>query len=207
MEVHHHPDLHHEKKSFKEYFLEFLMIFLAVTMGFIAENIRESISEHKLVKEYAALLVKDITGDSIQLKKYRRYYHFANEKVDTLLQMLAQSDPKNIPSGKLYWYGLFGGAQGSFIANDATLQQIKNTGTLRYFKRDIADDIANYDRLCQNLQSFQEMGQALYAEVRKSRAQIFELKYNDAANEIFQYGKTSDNSGKIYFFINSNPPL
>src|ERR1700731_4697152 len=39
MEVHHHPDLHHEKKPWKEYFLEFLMIFLAVTMGFFAETI------------------------------------------------------------------------------------------------------------------------------------------------------------------------
>ena len=33
MEVHHHP--HVEKKNFKEYFLEFLMIFLAVTLGLI----------------------------------------------------------------------------------------------------------------------------------------------------------------------------
>ena len=41
MEVHHHPDLHHKKKKIKEYFLEFLMIFLAVTLGFIAENVRE----------------------------------------------------------------------------------------------------------------------------------------------------------------------
>ena len=39
MEVHHHP--HVAKKNFKEYFLEFLMIFLAVTPGFVAENIRE----------------------------------------------------------------------------------------------------------------------------------------------------------------------
>ena len=43
MEVHHHPDLHHNRKKFQEYFLEFLMIFLAVSMGFIAENTRESI--------------------------------------------------------------------------------------------------------------------------------------------------------------------
>jgi hypothetical protein len=41
MEVHHHPDLHHEKKKFKEYLLEFVMIFLAVTLGFFAETIRE----------------------------------------------------------------------------------------------------------------------------------------------------------------------
>jgi len=38
MEVHHHPDPHHKKKHLKEYFLEFLMIFLAVSMGFVAEN-------------------------------------------------------------------------------------------------------------------------------------------------------------------------
>jgi hypothetical protein len=42
MEVHHHSDMHHKKKNFKEYFLEFLMIFLAVTLGFFAENLRES---------------------------------------------------------------------------------------------------------------------------------------------------------------------
>jgi len=39
MEVHHHPDV--EKKGFKEYLLEGLMIFLAVTMGFFAESYRE----------------------------------------------------------------------------------------------------------------------------------------------------------------------
>jgi hypothetical protein len=45
MEVHHHP--HVEKKNFKEYLLEFMMIFLAVTLGFIAENIREHFAETK----------------------------------------------------------------------------------------------------------------------------------------------------------------
>src|ERR1035437_1194737 len=50
MEVHHHPNV--EKKKFREYFLEFLMIFLAVTMGFFAENIREYFAEKKTVKEY-----------------------------------------------------------------------------------------------------------------------------------------------------------
>ena len=39
MEVHHHPKP--GKKNFKEYFLEFLMIFLAVSLGFFAEQIRE----------------------------------------------------------------------------------------------------------------------------------------------------------------------
>jgi hypothetical protein len=38
-------------------FLEFLMIFLAVTMGFFAETIRENIKEHGQAKEYAAKFI------------------------------------------------------------------------------------------------------------------------------------------------------
>jgi len=45
MEVLHHA--HVEKKRFREYFLEFLMIFVAVTLGFFAENIREMIGNRE----------------------------------------------------------------------------------------------------------------------------------------------------------------
>jgi hypothetical protein len=37
MEVHHHGHIH-ENKKWKEYLFEFLMIFLAVTLGFFVEN-------------------------------------------------------------------------------------------------------------------------------------------------------------------------
>src|SRR5476651_885120 len=50
MEVHHHPEV--EKKGLKEYLLEGLMIFVAVFMGFIAENIREGIVEKHRETEY-----------------------------------------------------------------------------------------------------------------------------------------------------------
>ncbi|HLX93198.1 MAG TPA: hypothetical protein VKR32_16050 [Puia sp.] len=43
MEVHHHSRV--EKKKFKEYFLEFLMIFFAVTMGFFAESYRKHLGD------------------------------------------------------------------------------------------------------------------------------------------------------------------
>src|SRR5690349_21206354 len=50
MEVHHHP--HAAKKNFKDYFLEFLMIFLAVTLGFFAESYREHLVNKDHEKEY-----------------------------------------------------------------------------------------------------------------------------------------------------------
>jgi|SRR5690348_6702188 len=205
MEVHHHPKV--EKKNFKEYFLEFLMIFLAVTMGFIAENIREKISEYKLLKEYAASLVKDLELDSSQLLTYRNYYRYASGNVDTLLQLLANNNPQNIPTGKLYWYGLFGGAHNSFVPNDATMQQIKSTGALRYFSTSIASAIASYDRLCRNIENEQEIDRNIYADVRNSRAQIFEFRYNEMANDIYRGNKKIYSRAKIDSFMESNPPV
>src|SRR4051794_20010565 len=67
MEVHHHPDLHHKPKKWKEYFLEFIMIFLAVSLGFIAENIREHITEHKNARILAQSLFEDIKKDTASL--------------------------------------------------------------------------------------------------------------------------------------------
>jgi hypothetical protein len=46
------PDLHHKPKPWKEYLLEGLMIFIAVTMGFIVESIRENISAREKENEF-----------------------------------------------------------------------------------------------------------------------------------------------------------
>src|SRR5947199_611234 len=42
MEVHKHPHHVTHKKKWGEYLLEFFMLFLAVFLGFLAENLRES---------------------------------------------------------------------------------------------------------------------------------------------------------------------
>src|SRR5436190_23831233 len=64
MEVHHHP--HVEKKNFKEYLLEGLMIFLAVTLGFFAESFRENIIEKTREKEYMKEIVANLKYDTIR---------------------------------------------------------------------------------------------------------------------------------------------
>jgi hypothetical protein len=76
MEVHHHP--HVEKKGFKEYFLEFVMIFLAVTMGFIVENIREHINESEQGKQYIQSHISpsiyEVLGASIRLCPANKFH-------------------------------------------------------------------------------------------------------------------------------------
>ena len=147
MEVHHHPQV--EKKNFKEYFLEFIMIFLAVSLGFFAESLREYITEHKHAKEYAIEMISDLKSDTADLKFYIKYTSYAVAYTDTLMQLLAAGDPKQVPTGKLYWYGLWGGAHGSFVPHDATIHQMESSGSLRYFTdASLNRNVAQYDQLC-----------------------------------------------------------
>lgn len=95
MEVHHHPDLHHKRKRWKEYFLEFLMIFLAVTMGFFAENIREHFIESKKEGHVIALFKKDLTNDTAQLNHLiTEYVPLQNAWMDSSLNYLTSQQIK-----------------------------------------------------------------------------------------------------------------
>jgi hypothetical protein len=63
MEVHHHPDVHHKRKHFREYVLEFFMIFLAVTMGFFAESIREHSVESRNTRQYLETFKQELINN------------------------------------------------------------------------------------------------------------------------------------------------
>jgi hypothetical protein len=206
MEVHHHPNV--EKKGFKEYFLEFIMIFLAVSLGFFAESLREYVSEHKHAREYAESMMSDLKSDTAYLKKYIAYTTIALDNTDTLAQLLSNEEVKQIPSGKLYWYGLWGGAHGDFVPHDATIHQMESSGELRYFTNPTLNrDVANYDQLCRKWQKSAEADLGIYIEVRKARAKIFEFNYNEIVNNIYLASKTTSNRSVLDSFMKTNPPL
>ena len=205
MEVHHHP--HVEKKGFKEYFLEFLMIFLAVTLGFFAENIREKITEHKRAKIYAGTMVNDLRTDTNALKAYINYWNYASNNVDTLFQLLSKAEPSQIPSGKLYWYGLFGGAPTIFISNDATFQEMKSAGALSYFNNNLAEKMTQYDQLTRRMRVYDDQDGRIFTEVRKLRSQLFYVQFNDKANDIYQSNRVNPDRQKIDSFLLANPHL
>ena len=134
MEVHHHPEV--EKKGFKEYLLEGLMIFLAVTLGFFAETIRETFSEDSKAKELAESLYAEVYSDSInmqnkinmRLEKEDQMNYFRNYVLDSNLTDLSE---KFYPS--FAWTSVLTTSI-IFEPNDGVLSQLRNSGALRYFK-------------------------------------------------------------------------
>ncbi len=86
MEVHHHPNV--EKKNFKEYMLEGLMIFLAVMMGFFAESLRERIDNNEKGHEYVQSLLVDLKADTAKINDYFDHFVISRARYKLLLDDL-----------------------------------------------------------------------------------------------------------------------
>jgi hypothetical protein len=153
MEVHHHPQV--EKKNFKEYLLEGLMIFIAVMLGFFAENLREHISDNKKGEEYIQSLTEDIEADTIRMNDIIR---FDIEKILALSTMYQCYDTvyNNLKAtscmGLLVKYSK---VNRPFQLNDRTIIQLANAGSYRLLKKEDADSILAYERLYKSYHDFE----------------------------------------------------
>ncbi|HQW44969.1 MAG: hypothetical protein IPF69_02890 [Chitinophagaceae bacterium] len=207
MEVHHHA--HTPRKKWTHYFWEFFMLFLAVTLGFLVENKREHYIEHQRAKVYAKSMIKNLETDTIELKQIINRGKFASDYLDSFIVLLSKQELQNIPTGKLYWYGIWGGYLRGFEPNDATYQQMKNSGSLRYFNSpELEQLIGEYDQVLRAMKALNEVERPLYLEVRKARARLFDFRYNNDANKIIQSAVYNEyNPNAIDSFININPPL
>ena len=144
MEVHHHPQI--EKKNFKEYFLEFLMIFLAVTMGFFAESIREHLADNSKEKQYINSMIADLKNDTTMLRDVIGNNIKRISGIDTLSQLLDKISLTADDEKNLY---ILNSHYASNVAemdwNDGTIRQLLTSGNLRLMSDlGTSDSIMNY---------------------------------------------------------------
>ena len=144
MEVHHHP--HPGKKNFKEYFLEFLMIFLAVTLGFFAESLREHFVDKKHEKQYIKSFYEDLSADQVQLPVLiDAINHQQLRGSDSLLMLLKNADTTSPANSIYYFLRSMIRQQGirAFIS-DRTISQAENSGEMRLIDKQISDSLTDY---------------------------------------------------------------
>ena len=200
MEVHHHA--HTPRKKWTHYFWEFLMLFLAVFCGFLAENQREHFVEKKRAKEYARSLVHDLSTDTSQLSEFMKQSPFNIAKYDSFL--LVHRNLKTASTGQLYYYSSFVNAMTDFTSNVSTLDQIKNSGSLRYFDPLLQDKISGYARLVDRNKDYKPFGLPIHERAIALASKIFD-------GEVFYYNYLFDpakqNSRPTDSFMRSNPPL
>lgn len=142
MEVHHHPDLHHKPKKWKEYFLEFLMIFLAVTMGFFAENLREHFSNKEKEHHYVQNIIADLNNDITQIDAIIAVQKSFHQHLDSALNIPLESLAEiNMQDSFLYHFFPFYSLVPVFIQNDNTISQLKSGGFNTFSSQENIDSI------------------------------------------------------------------
>ena len=145
MEVHAHT--HTERKKWTHYFWEFLMLFLAVFCGFLAENQREHMIEHQREEKFIQSLVSDLDADISRLTIIVQLRNERALMLDSFSKLL-NSKEALLQGNNLYYYNSFAtrGVAFRFTPVDGTMQQLKNAGNLRLVRKNfVSDSIISYD--------------------------------------------------------------
>jgi hypothetical protein len=150
MEVHHHPEV--EKKGIKEYLLEGLMIFLAVTLGFFAESLRENINKNERELGYIRSFVADLREDTTQLAQNLEDNSRKMQGLDKLLAVSGSDFSDAAARRSLYLFSNAISRLSRFSSNDATMQQLMHSGGMQFIRKShIADSIARYDQAVRDI--------------------------------------------------------
>lgn len=145
MEVHKHP--HHilHKKKWGEYLLEFIMLFLAVFLGFLAENWRERLVENKKETEYMHALTNDLKSDTTLINKVKQFNKKISEADSMILILLNKPTKDSQTLNKLYRLI----PQSQYFdpnTNDSkTFDQLKSSGDYRLIRSEqVRNNIQKY---------------------------------------------------------------
>jgi hypothetical protein len=136
MEVHHHTHHDHGKRNWKSYFWEFLMLFLAVFCGFLAEYQLEHKIERDRAKELAKSLYEELKSDSVAIAEKSQNRIKLENSADYLMGYFKDSSLTQVSKQfVIHFHRTFAfNAPTLFEPKTIILEQLKNSGSLRYFK-------------------------------------------------------------------------
>ena len=183
MEVHAHS--HTARKKWTHYFWEFLMLFLAITLGFFVENKREHYIEHQRVKEFARSLASDIARDTGNMTYIMNRIKIQIKNTDSLAAYLKSRKPQDVHNIHLFALTILDRYPG-YRWSRSTLEQIKNSGSLRYFGDTMVAYISSYDALSRHMDEDHRNDEEMANRAAASRDKIVDVSYpNNLAQDLY----------------------
>ena len=183
MEVHHHthtadPDSHRSRKKWTHYFWEFLMLFLAVFCGFLAENQREHLVEHNREKQFMRSMLEDLRSDTAEFSRAKRNLLNRIPLLEAAIPLLYLEDLSDSTVKKMYEH-VPQTVLSTFSLNfeHRTATQLKNAGNLRLIRnKKVTDSLAAYWRRAESTSDIAIGG---YQEIVNEAQNIMHKLFND----------------------------
>jgi hypothetical protein len=176
MEVHQHS--HHGKKKWTEYFWDFFMLFLAVTLGFFVENQREHYVEHQREKLYMRSMTEDLKKDTTMLSYIKRRSQSVLDHIDSALVIFQNETLNDKNISDLYRVNLSLLSNTAPTFTDRTTVQLKNAGAMRLIRHQTTvDGIVNYWSEAENIKAVSDLLEDYKIKARERSYSIFDQKY------------------------------
>lgn len=212
MEVHHHPDLHHMKNNWKKYFLEFLMLFLAVTLGFFAESLRERQLENKHLQSYMQQMVENLKFDISRCENALKFNVNGSHILDSLRTEIDNAANGEVHENKLYYLYISSGNFSRVLFKQSTIAQLKNSGNLRLIEnKELLNELLEYyDRWIVATNFFSEKFDNFLTELKENADNFFYRQNFETLirrDTIFTYVPNAKLQNYLTDIQNRNPPL
>jgi hypothetical protein len=192
MEVHAHTHtvpIAIGRKKWTHYLWEFLMLFLAVFCGFLAENQREHMIEHQREKQYIKSLIADLKNDQQTLSQHILHVQKGLSMMDSVIAFLNTPSLIRDNAGKLYYLARLAPRLNPLSNNSRTFEQLKNSGNFRLI-RDLntSNRIMTYYEKFPLIRLLETVNETEFTEYKKIAAKIFDpailLKMEGSNGEI-----------------------
>ena len=173
MEVHHHA--HTSRKKWTHYFWEFLMLFLAVFCGFMAEYQLEHKIEKDREKVYMQNMLDDLSSDTAIYADYAARNHIVKNIVDTITYLFNSPDRKNRISTLIYSSRIMTAKWKQIALVKRTYEEMKSSGHLRLIrKKNVAESVSKYYSSLSELDTYNTVGMMWSDNYAKAMAKIFD---------------------------------
>lgn len=175
MEVHHHTHHDHGKKNWKSYFWEFLMLFLAVLCGFMAEYQLEHKIERDREKVYMQNMLDDLKADTAIFADYLSRNAVVRDLVDTLTFLIKKPDRKKHISKLAYSARILTAKWKQIAMVKRTYEDMKSSGHLRLIRnKEVSGKVSSYYNSLSELDTYNEVGMIWSNNYAQAMAKLFD---------------------------------
>ena len=167
-----HLDQFSPKKKWYVYFIDFIMLFVAVTLGFLAENVRDQQTDKNREISYLKNVHEDLLVDINKFELVISSNNLRLLMLDSLHMEINKVSP-DLPS--LYYYIRNLALRTTFESSHLGLDQIKASGGFRLIQNaKIIAGIQDYERRLNSAMKLEEIRERTLEQARFKMAVVFD---------------------------------
>jgi hypothetical protein len=167
----------------------------------------EHIVEKDRAKQYAKSLISDLRNDTVMVNDHIQQITRNMNRIDSLCGYVYDKSLNQINNFDLIYKSSIG-SYNPYTWNRATLEQIKSSGSLRYFNDSIVKKISAYDAFTRHMDYDYQVDEDQNSKPFTKREQILDMNYPGPL-VMFLYSKYDSLKNAAYYeeMRNLNKPL